>query len=117
MRKAALVIVLALMATAPAAAQGTAPPPGAAPDGSPPPAAARTRGGAMVAPPAVCDQGSVQDIRKCKAKNLAALQRAIGRKVAESCQKRLANIRGPSAADERLACRYDMLTQVLQGIN
>lgn len=123
MRRAALVIAVALTITAPAVAQDVnpPPPPGATSSESSPPPGARPRRGARAAPdatPAACDQGSPQDIRKCKAKNLALLQRAIGRKVAETCQKQLraAGSRGRGAADERFACRHDMLTQILQSI-
>jgi hypothetical protein len=123
MRKVALVIAVALTVTAPAVAQDVnpPPPPGAAPSGGPPPPAARPRRGAMQAPDfnlAACDQGSPQDIRKCKAKNVAMLQRAIGRKVVETCQKQLGvtGTRGPAAADERLACRYDLLTKLLDSL-
>jgi hypothetical protein len=71
------------------------------------------------AAPAACDQGSPQDIRKCKTKNVVMVQRAIGKKVAEVCQKQAAaagNRRGPAAQDERFACRYDMLTKLLESI-
>ena len=69
--------------------------------------------------PAACDQGLPQDIRKCKAKNVAMVQRAIGKKVAEICQKQGGGggMRGPGAADERLACRYDMMTKLLESLN
>lgn len=121
MHRAALVITIALTMTAPAVAQDAnpPPPPGATPsESSPPPAGRMMRRGARAAQdltPAACDQGSPQDIRKCKAKNIAMLQRAIGRKVTETCQKQSAG-RGPAAADERLACRHDLLTQLLQSI-
>lgn len=124
MRRAALVIAIALSMTASAVAQDAnpPPPPGATPSESSPPPAGRMMGrGARPAPdltPAACDQGSPQDIRKCKAKNVAMLQRAIGRKVAEVCRKQVSvtGTRGPAAADERFACRYDILTKLLESI-
>ena len=131
MRRAALAIAIALTMTSAAAAQGTSPgagAPGAAPspEMSAPPRANPRRGGSAgqgalpASVSASCDQGSDADIRKCKAKNVAALQRALNRKIAESCQKQAGAggpRRNPGAADERLSCRFDTMTRLMQSIN
>jgi hypothetical protein len=120
MRRAALAIAIALT-TFSAAAQGVNPAPGRNPPGANPSqgtSPTQDMNPAQGTNPAACDQGLPSDMRKCKAKNVAAVQKAIGKKVAETCQKQplSAGGRGPGAADERLACRYDMLTKLLESI-
>ena len=120
MRRAALAFAIALTATSPGAAQGVNPAPGAAPApgmNAPPPANPRRNANPAESVAAACDQGLPADMRKCKQKNVADLQKALNRKIAEACQKQSSVGRGGPAADERLACRFDMLTKLIQSIN
>lgn len=123
MHKAALVFVAALTLAPQAIAQSPEPPPpppGIAAPGSPPmtPSRPQRRGG-KTAPydgPITCDQPTPQEVRKCMAKNINAVQREIGRKIAESCARQIPTSRGATVTDERLACRYNKLTALLESV-
>ena len=130
MRTAVLAATVTLALSASVFAQGTAPspadpgqPPAAAPSpDAGPPAQRGRRGGRRAAegqPPAACDQGSAAEVQKCKAANVKSVQQALNRKIAQTCNKAIAagGGRGRGAADERLACRYDTLNQLLQSLN
>ena len=77
-------------------------------------------GGLMIASPAAaqevnlltCDQGMIQDQRRCNDKNIAAVQRAIAKKVLDVCRTQTGS-RIPAAVD---ACRLDRLSKLLESI-
>ena len=57
--------------------------------------------------------------RNCMASNIGKLTAAIDNKVFEACKKKVAagGSEGPAAIDERLICRVQKLSQILDGIN
>lgn len=59
-----------------------------------------------------CDQGMIQDQRRCNDKNIAAVQKAIAKKVLDVCRTQTGN-RIPAAVD---ACRLDRLSKLLESI-
>ena len=55
--------------------------------------------------------------RSCMSKEVDKLKAAINEKALDLCYGKTNSARGPTAVDERLACRIDKLTQTLQGMN
>lgn len=55
--------------------------------------------------------------RSCMSKEVDRLSAAISAKALDLCYGKTNSEKGPTAVDERLACRIDKLTQTLQGMN
>ncbi len=67
---------------------------------------------------APCEQHKTKLMwRRCMSVEVDRLADAIGEKALDLCNGKTNNATGPTAVDERLACRIDKLSQTLQGMN
>jgi hypothetical protein len=67
---------------------------------------------------AACDNHKTKFMwRSCMSKEVDRLTAAISAKALDLCYGKTNGEKGPTAVDERLACRIDKLTQTLQGMN
>ena len=67
---------------------------------------------------APCDTNKTKFMwRSCMSKEVDRLTAAISAKALDLCYSKTNSEKGPTAVDERLACRIDKLTQTLQGMN
>jgi hypothetical protein len=75
----------------------------------------------LVAPAAAenCDKGSMMDIRRCMARSINELNKAIDMKVFDVCAAKVAKggSQGPAAVDERLICRIERLSKILASVD
>ena len=67
---------------------------------------------------AACDTHKTKFMwRSCMSKEVDKLNAAISAQALDLCYGKTNSERGPTAVDERLACRIDKLTKTLQGMN